>query len=194
MASPHPAPPAVTQQRAGLPPVTHDILLRAARGEATARVPVWAMRQAGRYLPEFLEVRRTADFFTMCGTPALASEVTLQPLRRFFDLLDAVVIFSDILVVPQAMGLEVVMEPGRGPVFPTPLAGPEDMGRLNMKPDVPRVLAHLMDAIALTRTTAAVDMGKAVPVLGFAGAPWTLMSYMIEGGGSKTFERSKAWL
>eukprot|EP00158_Paraphelidium_tribonemae_P010077 Partr_v1_DN31647_c0_g1_i1_m77976 putative Uroporphyrinogen decarboxylase len=102
-------PPAVVHQRADLPPVTHDILLRAARGELTPRVPVWAMRQAGRYLPEFLETRKTADFFTMCQTPALSADVTLQPLRRYIDLLDAVVIFSDILIVPQAMGMEVIM-------------------------------------------------------------------------------------
>jgi uroporphyrinogen decarboxylase len=184
----------VVRPRADLPPVTHDILLRAARGQRTERVPVWAMRQAGRYLPEFLEVRKRADFFTMCHTPAIAAEVTLQPLRRYHDLLDAVVIFSDILIVPQAMGMEVVMESGRGPVFTRPLDSPEDLGRLRLAPDVRSALAPLFEAITLTRRLAAEEVGKAVPVIGFAGGPWTLMSYMIEGGGSKLFEKSKLWL
>ena len=183
---------ATVHQRADLPPVTHNILLRAARGEATHRVPTWAMRQAGRYLPEFLELRKTADFFTMCQTPALAAELTLQPLRRYADLLDAVVIFSDILIVPQAMGMTVVMEPGKGPTFPSPLEGPADLARLELEPDVPTALAYMFEAITLTRRLAAGL--KAVPVVGFAGGPWTLMSYMIEGGGSKTFEKSKTWL
>ena len=179
-------------QRSDLPPVTHDIMLRAARGELAPRVPVWAMRQAGRYLPEFLETRKSADFFTMCQTPALAAEVTLQPLRRYVDLLDAVVIFSDILIVPQAMGMEVLMEAGRGPVLTAPLSTPDDLERLVTKPDVQQSLGYLFEAIALTRRLAAEI--KPVPVIGFCGAPWTLASYMIEGGGSKTFEKSKTWL
>ena len=183
----------IVSQRPDLPPITHDILLRAGRGEATPRVPVWAMRQAGRYLPEFLEVRKRADFFTMCQTPALSCEVTLQPLRRFAGLLDAVVIFSDILIVPQAMGLLVEMEAGKGPVLPAPLDSPADLARLTLVPDVRARLAYLFEAITLTRRTAAAEVA-AVPVIGFAGGPWTLMSYMIEGGGSKTYEKSKAWL
>ena len=182
----------LVRQRDDLPPVRHDILLLVARGEHTHRVPVWAMRQAGRYLPEFLELRRTADFFTMCQTPALAAELTLQPLRRYADLLDAVVIFSDILIVPQAMGMTVVMETGKGPTFPNPLMSPADVALLNLKPDVPATLSYLFTAISLTRKLAAEI--KSVPVIGFAGGPWTLMSYMIEGGGSKTFEKSKSWL
>lgn len=182
----------VVFQRADLPPITHDIMLKAARGEITPRVPVWAMRQAGRYLPEFLETRKTADFFTMCQTPAISCDVTLQPLRRFVDLLDGVVIFSDILIIPQAMGMEVLMEAGRGPVLTAPLNEPADLDKLVLTPDVGSVLGYLFEAITLTRRTAAEI--KAVPVIGFAGGPWTLMSYMIEGGGSKTFEKSKIWL
>ena len=113
------------RQIADLPPVSQDLLLRAARGEPTQRAPCWAMRQAGRYLPEFRALRAAHDFFEVCETPALCCEATLQPLRRFPQLLDGVVIFSDILIVPQAMGLEVRMEPG--PVFPAPLASPADL-------------------------------------------------------------------
>lgn len=183
----------ITVQLDDLPAITHDIMLRAASGLPTSRMPVWAMRQAGRYLPEFRELRKTADFFTMCQTPALATEVTLQPLRRYKGLLDAVVIFSDILIIPQAMGLEVLMDPGRGPVFPAPLTSPEDMlARLCFEPDVRGKLQYLLDAITLTRRESAGI--HAVPVIGFCGAPWTLMAYMIEGGGSKTFEKSKSWL
>lgn len=147
------------------------------------------MRQAGRYLPEFRELRRHTDFFTMCQTPELACEVTLQPLERF-PTLDAVIVFSDILVVPQAMGMECRMLPGRGPVFPEPLLGPGDLGRLNFKPDVEKTLGYVFDVVNLTRQK--VD-GR-VPVIGFAGAPFTLMGYMIEGGGSKTMSKTKAWL
>ncbi len=169
------------------PPLKNDLLLRAARREPTERVPVWMMRQAGRYLPEFRAVRAEHDFFTVCRTPELACEVTLQPLRRF--PLDAAIIFSDILVVPQALGLEVQMVKGQGPHFPAPLTGPDDLDRL-ASPDVQRELGYVYEAVALTRRV----LGGRVPLIGFAGAPWTLMAYMIEGGGSKTFSDSKAWL
>lgn len=170
-----------------LPPLKNDLLLRAARREPTERVPVWMMRQAGRYLPEFQEVRAEHDFFTVCRTPELACEVTLQPLRRF--PLDAAIIFSDILVVPQALGLDVQMVKGKGPHFPDPLRSPDDLSRL-ASPDVQRELGYVYDAVALTRRV----LGGRVPLIGFAGAPWTLMAYMIEGGGSKQFAKCKAWL
>ncbi len=146
----------------------------------------------------------------MCNTPALCAEATLQPLRRFPATLDAVVIFSDILIVPQAMGLEVRMEPG--PVFPSPLAGPADLSRLALRPDAAAAFAPLFEGIARTRRLAAAPpsqggCGKAVPVIGFCGAPWTLMSYMVApggregppggggGGGKKDGpERARAWL
>mmetsp|Transcript_18973 Transcript_18973/g.41180 ORF Transcript_18973/g.41180 Transcript_18973/m.41180 type:complete len:425 (+) Transcript_18973:78-1352(+) len=170
-------------------PTRNDILLRAARGEEVERVPVWMMRQAGRYLPEFRELRKSFDFFTMCQTPELACEVTLQPLERF-KTLDAVIVFSDILVIPQAMGMEVQMCPGKGPVFPQPLAGPEDMARLNFRPNMEKTLGYVYDVVNLTRQR--VD-GR-VPVIGFSGAPFTLMGYMIEGGGSRNLSKAKSWL
>ena len=169
------------------PPLQNDTLLRAARGETTSYVPVWIMRQAGRYLPEYRALRATEEFFTVVRTPELATEITLQPIERF--PLDAAIIFSDILVVPQAMGLEVQMIKGRGPVFPAPLKSPKDLKRLS-EPDVKKELHYVYDALTLTRKT----LNGRVPLIGFCGAPWTLMAYMIEGGGSKTFSASKTWL
>lgn len=171
------------------PPLKNDLLLRAIRGEKTEVVPVWVMRQAGRYLPEFREVRSHHDFFTICQTPELACEVTLQPIRRFN--LDAAIIFSDILVIPQALGMEVVMEPGEGPVFPSPLLDPKDMkARLKTPVDVNKELGYVFKAITLTRQ----QLDGKVPLIGFSGAPWTLMCYMIEGKGSKTQSKAKRWL
>ena len=127
----------------------------------------------------------------MCRTPELACEVTLQPIDRYAGLLDASIIFSDILVVPQAMGLEVQMIPGKGPHFPEPLVGPEDLARLAPAPvDVDASLSYVYDAITLTRT----KLDGRVPLFGFVGGPWTLMAYMIEGGGSKTLSKAKTWL
>nr|CAB3267534.1 uroporphyrinogen decarboxylase [Phallusia mammillata] len=170
------------------PAMKNDLLLRAARGEKVEKVPVWAMRQAGRYLPEFREVRSKHDFFTVCRTPELACEVTLQPLRRM-DL-DAAIIFSDILVIPQALGMEVQMVPGKGPVFPNPLVTPDDIQKLNATPDISKELGYVFEAITLTRQ----KLEGKVPLIGFSGAPWTLMSYMIEGSGSTTFSKSRFWL
>lgn len=169
------------------PTLKNDNLLRAARGEDVDRVPVWVMRQAGRYLPEFQEVRKEHDFFTICRTPELACEVTMQPLRRF-DL-DASIIFSDILVIPQALGMVVEMRSGVGPVFPDPLNTPEDLGRLTIEGAVTR-LSYVGDAITMMRH----KLDGKVPLIGFTGAPWTLMGYMIEGGGSKTMSKTKSWL
>jgi len=172
------------------PPMKNDLILRVARGETgLPRVPVWAMRQAGRYLPEFREVRLKHEFFNVCQNPELACEVTMQPIRRF--ALDAAIIFSDILVIPQALGMTVEMVKGKGPVFPEPLLSPEDMNeRLNFACDVKDELKYVYEAISLTRKT----LDGEVPVIGFAGAPWTLMVYMIEGGASKTFSKAKRWL
>ncbi|KAJ2606681.1 Uroporphyrinogen decarboxylase in heme biosynthesis [Coemansia sp. RSA 1285] len=184
---------AINLDTTSFPPLKNDLYLRAARGEKTERAPVWCMRQAGRYLPEFRAIRVEHDFFNVCRTPALATEVTVQPLRRYADLLDAAIIFSDILVVPQAMGLEVQMVPGKGPHFPSPLETPGDMERLTDKDSafsVDQELGYVYKAI--TNTRHALD-GQ-VPLLGFVGAPWTLMAYMVEGGGSKTFARAKEWL
>ncbi|KAJ3072827.1 Uroporphyrinogen decarboxylase in heme biosynthesis, partial [Rhizoclosmatium hyalinum] len=172
------------------PELTNDLILRAARGEHVERTPVWIMRQAGRYLPEFREARKRNDFFTICRSPELACEVTLQPIDRYAGLLDASIIFSDILVVPQAMGMEVQMLEKQGPHFPNPLKTPADLALLNKNPNIHETLQYVMDAITLTRKS----LNGRVPLIGFTGAPWTLMAYMIEGGGSKTYSKAKTWL
>ncbi|KAI0643751.1 uroporphyrinogen decarboxylase [Trametes meyenii] len=170
------------------PPLKNDLILRAARGEETERAPVWVMRQAGRYLPEFQAVRAHHSFFEICRTPALAKELTLQPIRRYSGLIDAAIIFSDILVVPQALGMEVQMNPG--PHFPDPLNVPADVERLSKDVDVDKALGYVYEAITQTRHA----LNGEVPLIGFCGAPWTLFSYMIEGGGTKTFQKCKTWL
>ncbi|TPP59825.1 Uroporphyrinogen decarboxylase [Fasciola gigantica] len=146
------------------------------------------MRQAGRYLPEFRALREKHDFFQICRTPELACEVTLQPIKRF-DL-DAAIIFSDILVIPQALGLEVKMLPGVGPKFTHPLENESDLDRLNWTVDVCKELSYVYEAVTLTRH----ELQGRVPLIGFSGAPWTLMSYMIEGSGSPTQSKAKRWL
>jgi hypothetical protein len=176
----------------GRPLLKNDLLVRTARGEVGERVPVWAMRQAGRYLPEFRKARKELSFFDMCSTPSAAADVTLQPLRRFRGLLDAVVIFSDILIVPQAMGMHCEMQPAKGPTFPTPLRDPAQLASLVLHPDTSEIgpFGCLYEAIRETRRL----MEDQVPVVGFCGGPWTLLAYMVDGSGSKTFEHSKAWL
>jgi uroporphyrinogen decarboxylase len=170
------------------PPLKNDLILRAARGEKTSRAPTWVMRQAGRYLPEFREERKHHEFFEICRSPELACKVTLQPITRYSGLLDASIIFSDILVVPQAMGMEVIMNPG--PHFPAPLNTPDDIARLTKDVDVKKELGYVFDAITTTRKA----LKGEVPLIGFSGAPWTLFAYMIEGGASKTLQKSKSWL
>uniref|UniRef100_A0A8C5XSV5 Uroporphyrinogen decarboxylase n=1 Tax=Microcebus murinus TaxID=30608 RepID=A0A8C5XSV5_MICMU len=170
------------------PELKNDTFLRAAWGEETDYTPVWCMRQAGRYLPEFRETRAAQDFFSTCRSPEACCELTLQPLRRF--PLDAAIIFSDILVVPQALGMEVTMVPGKGPSFPEPLREERDLERLRDPAVVASELDYVFQAITLTRQRLA---GR-VPLIGFAGAPWTLMTYMVEGGGSNTMARAKRWL
>ncbi|KAJ8475467.1 hypothetical protein ONZ45_g15598 [Pleurotus djamor] len=172
----------------GFPTLKNDLILRAARGEVTEHAPVWVMRQAGRYLPEFREVRASHEFFEICRTPELATEVTHQPIRRYSGLLDASIIFSDILVVPQAMGMEVLMNPG--PHFPDPLNTPEDIAKLSPTVDVEKELGYVFRAITMTRHA----LNGEVPLIGFCGAPWTLFAYMVEGGGSKTFQKAKTWI
>uniref|UniRef100_A0A2R8MYQ9 Uroporphyrinogen decarboxylase n=1 Tax=Callithrix jacchus TaxID=9483 RepID=A0A2R8MYQ9_CALJA len=172
----------------GFPELKNDTFLRAAWGEETDYTPVWCMRQAGRYLPEFRETRAAQDFFSTCRSPEACCELTLQPLRRF--PLDAAIIFSDILVVPQALGMEVTMVPGKGPSFPEPLREERDLERLRDPTVVASELGYVFQAITLTRQRLA---GR-VPLIGFAGAPWTLMAYMVEGGGSSTMAQAKRWL
>ncbi|RKO89924.1 Uroporphyrinogen decarboxylase [Blyttiomyces helicus] len=175
---------------ADFPPLRNDLILRVARGEKVERAPVWIMRQAGRFLPEFRAVRAAHSFFTVCRTPELAATVTLQPIDRFNGLLDASIIFCDILVVPQALGLECIMVPTKGPTFPHPLETPADLARLPDTVDVNEKLGYVFEAITLTRTR----LDGRVPLFGFAGCPWTLMAYMIEGGGSRNYEKAKKWL
>ncbi|CAO3650801.1 unnamed protein product [Cunninghamella blakesleeana] len=172
------------------PPLKNDLILRVSRGEKVEKAPIWIMRQAGRYLPEFHKVRKNHSFFEVCRTPELACELTLQPIDRYGELLDASIIFSDILVIPQALGLEVIMVEGRGPVFPEPLVTPEDLKRLESDVNVEEALGYVYKAITLTRH----KLAGRVPLFGFIGAPWTLMAYMIEGGGSKTLSKAKSWL
>ncbi len=163
----------------------NDLLLRALCREPVERTPVWIMRQAGRYLPEYLRTRAQAgSFMNLCQTPELACEVTLQPLRRF--PLDAAIIFSDILTIPDAMGLGLYFVTGEGPRFENPVQSAEAIRKLP-RPDVGESLAYVMDAVQLTRR----ELAGKVPLIGFSGSPWTLATYMIEGGSSKTFGRAK---
>ncbi|CAH0562712.1 unnamed protein product [Brassicogethes aeneus] len=168
------------------PPLKNDLLIRAAWGETLDKLPIWIMRQAGRYLPEFQEFRKKHTFFEICQNPELACEVTLMPIRRFE--LDAAIIFSDILVIPQALGMIVEMRPGVGPVLPEPLTL-ENFDKLTPEGAVQR-LQYVGDAITLSR----MRLEGKVPLFGFTGAPWTLMGYMVEGGGSKTMSKAKKWL
>jgi uroporphyrinogen decarboxylase len=165
----------------------NDLLLRAARAQATERTPVWLMRQAGRILPEYRKVRETArDFKTLVKTPELATEVTIQPV----DILgvDAAIIFSDILVIPEAMGLNYEMEEKKGPVFPRKISSARDLNELHIAHA--EELNYVLEAIRLTKK----ELNGRVPLIGFAGAPWTIFSYMIEGRGSKTFSHAKKML
>lgn len=164
--------------------IKNDLYLRALKGETVERPPVWMMRQAGRYLPEFMAIKEKYDFFTRCRTPELASEITVQPIRRYG--MDAAILFSDILVVPQAMNLEVVMKPGVGPFVPSPVRTQEDVQQLVI-PDIDEELGYVMEAIKATKDL----LNSEVPLIGFAGSPWTILCYMVQGQGSKTFDKAK---
>jgi len=174
-------------------PLKNDLVLRTARGLKVERPPCWVMRQAGRYLPEYHRAKGNADFFECCRDPEIASALTLQPIDRFEGLIDAAIIFSDILVIPQAMGMEVVMVDGKGPHFPEPLVSPDDgqYGEVMERTvDVKKSLDYVYKAITLTRK----KLKGRVPLYGFCGAPFTLMCYMVEGGGSKIFKQTKTWI
>ena len=162
----------------------NDLLLKALRGEKVERPPVWMMRQAGRYLPEYQVLRKKYSFFERVETPELAAEITLQPIDRFGP--DAAIIFSDILVIPQALGFEVTMNEGEGPRLPNPVRTADQAFAVQI-PDVVHHLHYVMDAIRITRERLA---GRAT-MIGFAGAPWTILCYMVEGKGSKDFSRVK---
>jgi uroporphyrinogen decarboxylase len=170
---------------ADAPPGWNDRFLRACRGEPVDRTPVWFMRQAGRYLPEYRRLRGDADILALCRDPAVAAEITLLPLRRM-DV-DAAILFSDIMVPIEAAGVKVRIQSGKGPVIDRPFRLAADVTRLGPfepEADVP----HVLEAIRLARKE------LRVPLIGFAGAPFTLASYLIEGGPSRSFERTKAFM
>jgi len=162
--------------------------LAALRRQPVTRTPVWIMRQAGRYLPEYRALREKAgNFMSLCRTPELACEATLQPVQRF-DL-DAAIVFSDILTIPDAMGLGLYFTAGEGPRFRTPVRSAADIRKL-ARPDPEVELRYVMDAVRMASTA----LEGHLPLIGFAGSPWTLATYMVEGGGSRNFTRAKAML
>ena len=163
----------------------NDLLLRALMRKPVERTPVWIMRQAGRYLPEYRELRAKAgNFMNLCSNPELACEVTLQPLRRFS--LDAAILFSDILTIPDAMGLGLHFETGEGPKFARPVRTEREINALSV-PDVADSLGYVFDAVRLIRR----ELDGQVPLIGFAGSPWTVGTYMVEGGSSREFPTIK---
>jgi uroporphyrinogen decarboxylase len=164
----------------------NDLLIKTLQGKPTERTPVWMMRQAGRYLPDYRVLRDKYDFFTRVQTPELAMEITLQPVDQIG--VDAAILFSDILVVLQAMGLEVQLIENKGPVLPNPVRNAEGLNRVFV-PDVQDTLGYVFDAIRLIKK----ELNNRVPLIGFAGAPWTLLCYMVEGKGSKTFDTVKSF-
>ncbi|MBA2378511.1 MAG: uroporphyrinogen decarboxylase [Blastocatellia bacterium] len=165
----------------------NSLFLKACRRELTERTPIWIMRQAGRYLPEYQAIRKKTDFMTLCKTPELASEVTVQPI----DIIgvDAAILFSDILVIPEAMGMGLEIIESRGPVFSDPLRSTRDLDRLQIE-GVTERLGYVVEAIKMTNE----KLAGRVPLIGFSGAPWTLATYMIEGGSSKNFDRAKGMM
>ncbi|HLG32206.1 MAG TPA: uroporphyrinogen decarboxylase [Ignavibacteriaceae bacterium] len=162
----------------------NDLFIKACNRQPVERTPVWIMRQAGRYLPEYRAVRAKHDFLTMCKTPELAAEVTIQPVELIG--VDAAIIFSDILVIPEAMGMHLEMYENRGPVFPNPIRTDDDASKLrNIDPYDD--LNYVLETIKLVNK----ELDGKVPVIGFSGAPWTLLTYMVEGHGSKNFSNVK---
>ena len=164
--------------------IKNDLFLRALKGESVERPPVWMMRQAGRYLPEFMAIRDKYDFFTRCRVPELASEITVQPIRRYG--MDAAILFSDILVVPQAMNIEVEMKPGVGPWLPNPIRSQQAVDNVII-PDVNDALGYVMEGIKATKEL----LNDEIPLIGFAGSPWTILCYCVQGQGSKNFDKAK---
>lgn len=164
-----------------------SLFIRACKSEKTERTPVWIMRQAGRYLPEYRAIREKYDFLTMCKTPELASEVTVQPI----DIIktDAAILFSDILVIPEAMGMNLEIIESKGPVFDNPIREVADLEKLETAGVVER-LDYVMQAVKMTKE----KLNSRVPLIGFSGSPWTLACYMVEGKGSKNFDIIKSFV
>ncbi|CAN5304484.1 uroporphyrinogen decarboxylase [soil metagenome] len=164
--------------------IKNDLFLKALKGETVERPPVWMMRQAGRYLPDFMKLKDKYDFFTRCRTPELATEITVMPIRQIGP--DAAILFSDILVVPQAMNIEVEMKPGLGPWLPNPIRSSVDVEKV-IVPDVYQELGYVLEAIKMTKK----ELNNEVPLIGFAGSPWTILCYAVQGQGSKNFDMAK---
>lgn len=166
----------------------NSAFLATLKQQQSSYTPIWLMRQAGRYLPEYRKTREKAgSFLALCKNPDLATEVTLQPLRRF--ALDASIMFSDILVVPEAMGLQLYFSEGEGPKFTNPIQSTLDIDVLKViNPEID--LAYVMQTIRNLKQ----ELPKDTPLIGFSGSPWTLACYMIEGGSSKNYEKIKAWV
>lgn len=164
----------------------NDLFLRALKGESVERPPVWMMRQAGRYLPEFRALRDKYDFFTRCRMPEIAAEITVQPIRIVKP--DAAILFSDILVVPQAMNIEVQMKENVGPWLPNPIRTAAAVEQV-IVPDIEETLGYVMEAIKVTKQM----LDDEVPLIGFAGSPWTIFCYAVEGKGSKSFDTAKGF-
>lgn len=169
------------------PELKNRLLLDTLQGKETERPPVWMMRQAGRYLPEYMEIKKKYSFFERVKTPELACEITIQPI----DIVgtDAAILFSDILVLIECLDIEVQLKPGFGPYLPDPIRTVEQVKNLNVIP-AKEQLGYVYDALTLTRKT----LDGRVPLIGFAGAPWTLFCYLVEGQGSKTFSTAKSFL
>nr|WP_297307628.1 uroporphyrinogen decarboxylase [uncultured Flavobacterium sp.] len=164
----------------------NDLFLRALKGETVERPPVWMMRQAGRYLPEFRAIRDKYDFFTRCRMPEIAAEITVQPIDIVKS--DAAILFSDILVVPQAMNIEVLMKEDVGPWLPNPIRSAADVEQV-IVPNIEETLGYVMEAIKITKEM----LDNRVPLIGFAGSPWTIFCYAVEGKGSKSFDKAKGF-
>lgn len=167
--------------------IKNDLIIRAAKHKQVERVPVWIMRQAGRYLPEYRKIREKVSFLELCKTPELAAEVTIQPVELIG--VDAAIIFSDILVVPEAMGMELTIDEGKGPVIHNPISDLQSINSLkHFDPEVE--LKYVLAAIRLTKKL----LDNRVPLIGFSGAPWTLLTYMVEGKTSKNFSKVKSFI
>ena len=164
----------------------NDLFLKALKGETLERPPVWMMRQAGRYLPDFMTLKAKYDFFTRCQTPELATKITIMPIDQIGP--DAAILFSDILVVLQAMQIPVEMKDGVGPWIPNPIRSTEDVVQ-SIVPDIHEHLGYVLDAVKMTKQA----LNERVPLIGFAGSPWTLLCYAVQGQGSKNFDIAKGF-
>lgn len=166
--------------------IQNDLFLRALKGETVERPPVWMMRQAGRYLSDFMKLKAKYDFFTRCQTPELATEITIMPIEQIGT--DAAILFSDILVVLQAMNIGVEMKPEVGPWIPTPIRSEKELNEV-IVPDAEIALSYVIEAVKMTKQA----LNGQVPLIGFAGSPWTLLCYAVQGQGSKSFDKAKAF-